>query len=67
MNKKTKYPVPMVYITAIESYSNGSIEGASQWRAGETRFLPFSVVNYLEQDLPGNWMVIWPKDEGEGE
>jgi hypothetical protein len=51
----------MVEVTAIQGYSNGSIPGAANWRAGEMRLFPRALIAQLENDLPGNWRVAWPK------
>lgn len=56
----------IVEIMAITGYSNGSIPGCASWRSGEVRKLPFSTVARLNNDLPGNWKVLFPKPEENG-
>lgn len=44
-------------VTSATNYHNGNIEGASDWKAGETRIIPERLVKQLKNDLAWNFKV----------
>lgn len=48
-----------VKVLAMQSYSNGMIGvEVCNWRAGETREIPRWMLQRIQADLPGNWIVL---------
>lgn len=48
-------------IKAILPYSNGSIEGAVDWKRDEVRDLPANVYERLVADQPRNFVLLPPE------
>jgi hypothetical protein len=54
--KKTTDKPDTVKVKALESYHNGNIE--IKWKVDEIREVEYWKLRQLEQDKPGNWVVI---------